>query len=378
MKGKTISKYLNIFLAAIVMSSALSIASCRELDGKADEKYVAARSGLNLRAEASVKSAKLLTIPYGARLKILKASKSKVTIEGLHGRWVQTEYKGKLGWVFDGLLSSQPGKIISSKPNKSTKPTKYDLSMELSKALCSRDKFDYEHGLALIEKGADVNFVHGVPIIHCVAASCDLEKIKYLISKGANVNARITYSRVTPIFWFKVRSCKNYPELVEYFLSQGAKIDKLMMDTESNYNMPEKIKQLLASHAEENQNERFLALSQYGDSPDYYEKIKRMVEDGIDVNYQSMASGGTTALMMAAAYCNRRTIHLLVEKGAKINLVDNHGESVFFHLHDEANAGYENECTYDVLRYLIEKGGDINKRNFIGESAATRFPRLNK
>ena len=92
-----------------------------------DTLFVWAKSGLNLRKEASIKGEKILTIPYGAYI-IVGKSKSflekgdekaavmfcthfktnKRTAINLSGQWVEVQYNDSRGYIFDLYLSHFP------------------------------------------------------------------------------------------------------------------------------------------------------------------------------------------------------------------------------------------------------------------------------
>ena len=90
-----------------------------------DSLYVWAKSGLKMRVEPNLKGDKVLTIPYGTKLKIdsyeeeLPEIKIRVVesqkIDGLtyksfylKGHWCRVNYLGTIGYVFDGYLSKLP------------------------------------------------------------------------------------------------------------------------------------------------------------------------------------------------------------------------------------------------------------------------------
>lgn len=90
-----------------------------------DSMYVWAKSGLKMRAAPDLKGDKILTIPYGTKVKIdsyqeaLPAVKVRVVkaqkIEGmeyksfyLKGHWCRVIYLDTVGYIFDGYLSKMP------------------------------------------------------------------------------------------------------------------------------------------------------------------------------------------------------------------------------------------------------------------------------
>ncbi len=72
--------------------------------------YVAAQSGISLRAAPSTSSALLEKIPYGEKLMIGFAAldSTDVKADGITGSWHDLTYKGKKGYVVDNFLMSAP------------------------------------------------------------------------------------------------------------------------------------------------------------------------------------------------------------------------------------------------------------------------------
>jgi hypothetical protein len=88
--------------------------SCLALNALAQPQtrtvYVAAQSGISLRAAPSTSSAMLEKIPYGEKLMIGFATldSTDVKADGITGSWHDLTYKGKKGYVVDNFLISAP------------------------------------------------------------------------------------------------------------------------------------------------------------------------------------------------------------------------------------------------------------------------------
>ena len=77
------------------------------------DKYVAAKSGLNLRAGPDKSSKVIITIPFGAKVTIEKTEGDKIFLDESYGRWVNVKYGNKTGWIFSGFLCDfNPDTII--------------------------------------------------------------------------------------------------------------------------------------------------------------------------------------------------------------------------------------------------------------------------
>ena len=87
-------------------------------------------------------------------------------------------------------------------------------------------------------------------------------------------------------------------------------------------------------------------------------ELYQLHSNGLDPNYG--LNNGTNLLTHAAVNYSYNIMDTLLRCGANINGLDNNGETIFTHL-----------CTRDgnyaqVIQYLIDEGGDINKENTTG------------
>jgi hypothetical protein len=333
------------FLVAIAASHAAP---------KSKTFYVTEKSGVVLRKGPSKGKEKIRIISYGEAVEVKAILPETVTIQNVSGNWMRVKAGGAEGWMFGGFLRDTPGS------------DGYRLGMQLNQSVCGyRAKYDFSEVKKLLAAGADPNIMYSTPTLHCLAEHCNLKEIDFLVSRGANVAGKTIYApRDTVLTYYGVRDCKNYPEIIAYFQAKGLRVDtyqkgETLYDQKRLAKLPEKI-------FYENIAEQLLHLCQYGDGEKDHAEIRNLLLKGAPVNYRSPQSGGTTALMMAAHYCNRRTIVLLVERGAEINLRDDSGNTVFHHLKGEANAGPD-QCSAEVYQYLKSRGGNPAIRNFAGE-----------
>ncbi|MBX7243583.1 MAG: SH3 domain-containing protein [Bacteroidia bacterium] len=116
-----------------------------------DELNVLSLSGLNLRQTPDEKGTKIITIPYGSKVKVLseKLRENPFQTEeckgySFTGHWVKISYNGKEGFIFDGYLSkmSAPplnqgdyiagylGKMLKLNTEKTTKPKELENVFE--------------------------------------------------------------------------------------------------------------------------------------------------------------------------------------------------------------------------------------------------------
>lgn len=69
--------------------------------------YVTAPSGLSLRKASNLRSEKMLTLPYGSQVQVVKRPKhTEIVIDNKNGAMIRVAYQGAEGYVFDGYLST--------------------------------------------------------------------------------------------------------------------------------------------------------------------------------------------------------------------------------------------------------------------------------
>ncbi|MCL1865312.1 MAG: SH3 domain-containing protein [Spirochaetes bacterium] len=102
----------SIFVLSCVLFLSTHIINGAETDQSKD-KYVAAKSGLNLRSTPD-KSSKIITlIPFGTKVTIEKSDGKEIFLDGRYGKWVNVKYDNKTGWVFSGFLCDfKPDTVI--------------------------------------------------------------------------------------------------------------------------------------------------------------------------------------------------------------------------------------------------------------------------
>lgn len=66
---------------------------------------VTAESGLKMRSTPGMDGKLLKVIPYGMSVKLIMETDKMERIEWVSGHWVEVEYEGMKGYVFDGFLS---------------------------------------------------------------------------------------------------------------------------------------------------------------------------------------------------------------------------------------------------------------------------------
>jgi len=179
----------------------------------------------------------------------------------------------------------------------------------------------------LIQLGADVKArdrSQRTPLHN--AATKDKKSIELLLSGGADVNAKNKWGN-TPLRVAMMSTWAGRNEVVELLLAKGAKVSALH----------------LAAYM--------------GD----IEKLKKCLEDGIDINSQGDA--GSTALHLTANSGNKDVVEFLISKGATIDARDAYYWTPLLY------AACHNHK--DIMDLLLAKGADVNAKDDRGFTLLT-------
>jgi ankyrin repeat protein len=156
----------------------------------------------------------------------------------------------------------------------------------------------------------------------------DLEKVKQLLERGADVNAKDEILGETALMW---ASSNGQKEVVEFLIEKGADV---------------------------NAKTRFgnTALM-YASEKGHKEVVELLIKKGADINARD--EYGWTPLVYACIH--KEIVEILLQNGADVNVKDESGKSVLM---------YAIECQcYEIANLLIEKGADVNVKSISGETA---------
>ena len=199
--------------------------------------------------------------------------------------------------------------------------------------------------------------------LHQAAADGDIEQVKLLISKGADVNAGP---------WTALHGAvdEGRRDIAELLIAKGADVNAKDNKGRTSLHLaawyqPDMVELLLAHGADVN------AKDNKGRTPLHlvldvcrfkYRLFKNVAElliaKGADVNLKD--NDGWTPLHLAATYSPKDIVELLLAKGARI---DENDESEFTALHHAARFGNR-----DVAELLIARGADINAKDNEGRT----------
>ncbi|XP_065556118.1 serine/threonine-protein phosphatase 6 regulatory ankyrin repeat subunit C-like [Artemia franciscana] len=177
-------------------------------------------------------------------------------------------------------------------------------------------------------KNDDERKLTGTPLHHAVISG-DLEVIKMVLDKGADVNARDIYGE-SPLHLAASSRCSQ--TVVKRLLKLGADV-----------------------HIRNENGESPLHLAASQEHP---KSVENFLKSGVDVNIR--ITRGQSLLHLAALFGHPKTVEYLLKSGADVNKRNNNGESPLhlatFHGHSQTA-----EC-------LSRCGAEVNARDIYGKS----------
>jgi quinoprotein dehydrogenase-associated probable ABC transporter substrate-binding protein len=237
---------------------------------------------------------------------------------------------------------ASPDQVVTQEKVEGWLAAGADITQELSNAIIANDLARVKF---LVSKGADVNKVddQGATPLTSAARQRHPEMVELLIGLGANVNEP-NRDGMTPLISAVMR---DHVPTVKLLVDKGADIEKpntegyrplaiaigedkfevakALMDAGADVKAvagPEKLTPLMIVAAQTSPAEGAIFLPS---STRPLDIAKGLVEHGADVN--AKASTGTTALMIAATHNNPPMIGLLIESGADIDAKNDQGKT---------------------------------------------------
>lgn len=177
----------------------------------------------------------------------------------------------------------------------------------------------------------------GMTCLH-LAVQEDGQDIRYLIQRGADVNAK-GYRQRTPLH-FAISMCRI--ENARILLEHGADVNA--QNYQGDTPLHESAFLLCVGKTDRESLQR--------------QAIELLAAHGADINLRN--ENGQTVLHNYSMYRSAGIIRLLLEKGALPTLADRGGRTA---LHFAAMNG-----NYPILPFLVDKGADVNARSEKGET----------
>jgi ankyrin repeat protein len=194
------------------------------------------------------------------------------------------------------------------------------------------------------------------------ASNGEIEKVRSLLNKGANVNAK-DKDGVTAMMW---ASEKGQTEIVNILLSKGAEVNArennsgmtaLMVAAAEGHTAI--VEALLAKGADVNAKDYnlgatpLMGAAEYG----YVNIIRTLIAKGADVNAKDKKN--RTALMMASTNGHTSTVQALLLAGADVNVKDTQfGATALMGASANGHAA--------IVEALLEKGANLNEKSNSG------------
>ncbi len=191
----------------------------------------------------------------------------------------------------------------------------------------------------------------------------DLSKVRTLLNKGANPNAKGALIERAAIPGIKrAEASKSYTALMCATYHTGGKSLEIMRVL---INKGASINEKIVS-------DRTAIMYTGIDKDDGTKKAKLLIEHGADIH--AKRTDDYTALMYAAEYANAEVAKVLLEKGVDINAKDKSGRTALIVAASSARA--EDDCG-PVIKLLLEKGADIHATDEKGDTALSRATKEN-
>jgi len=102
---RILSKLLVFLLFITIFVNSVSSQEATNLQQVSSFMYVMSGDGLNLRAEPTIQSHKIRTLPFLTKVKVLEKSNNFITIDEINSQWYKVSIDSDIGWVFGGYLS---------------------------------------------------------------------------------------------------------------------------------------------------------------------------------------------------------------------------------------------------------------------------------
>jgi ankyrin repeat protein/beta-lactamase regulating signal transducer with metallopeptidase domain len=207
---------------------------------------------------------------------------------------------------------------------------------------------------SLLSKGADVNEKDpgGKTALHCASEEGHAEVARLLISQGARVNATNTVEALTPLHYAARRGSK---QTVELLLSKGADVNAKSREGRTP------LLEAMASPSSDCRDVVELLVARGAKAPALHlaaylgdiERVEKCLQEDNNINLR--ADDGSTALHASVCSDRKDIVEFLISKGANVDAKDAHCVTPLYYA---ATHKYE-----DIADLLLANGADVDAKN---------------
>ena len=231
----------------------------------------------------------------------------------------------------------------------------------------------------LLEGGADANAPDGAgdtPLMTAAQVG-SLESVKTLLAAGATLDARDKNFQQTALM-VAVRA--NHPELVRYFIEQGASVNAQTRTAEApRWVLPNSVPGFghgigIVRGGLPERGSRYLipgAMTplQYASRDGRLESARLLLDAGATI--EQADANGVTPLLAAIGNNHPDVARLLIDRGANVNAVDWYGRTPLWTAVEARNMDFDNNTfvnnvdrapLLELIKVLLDKGALVNAR----------------
>jgi ankyrin repeat protein len=210
----------------------------------------------------------------------------------------------------------------------------------------------------LVSKGADVNLddEYDVTPLHIAAKHGQLETAKFLVSKGAEVDSKDNLS-ITPLWYAALYGAED---IANFLISRGADINvrsdfgKSLLQAASIGGLLDLMKVMLYRRVDEDElNTTLLLASMAGRA----EAVRFLLDQRANLRFHD---SGMTPFTAAARYGHIGVMQLLMKKGVGIDETNS--------INWTALLFAARSCRVEAVRFLIAEGADVNANDNFGRT----------
>ena len=209
----------------------------------------------------------------------------------------------------------------------------------------------------LLDAGADPRQANaeGETALMIVARTGNVEAAKLLVKAGAQVDARESWGGQTALIW---AAAQDQPQMIRYLASKGA-------DVNARSAVRDWPRRMTAEERPKDLNRGGLSALLFAARNGHLDSVRTLLKAGADINFSD--PDGSTALILALMNGHWDTARLLIESGADVHTWDWWGQTPLYMAVDMNTlpTGARTELTamdqatgLDIIRLLLARGAN--------------------